>query len=439
MQSPPANDAKSNSSTTEIPVFDRVNNRGIFINQIINQGVLNVYDENTSSRREEKTSSKNKETIPITQNNAHVNSPQKGCNPTQPSMRAPEPVKEVPYINETTANNLSAKREQTQSARCITRPNMTSPDNQQGPEDAIEKKGIDELARSMSNNINKVTSVLKSMEEELNALTLKSRSVMFTLKQLTESNNGLRPTIQLTGLNEQVESNEKLLYEISNDLTQLKRFSMSMSAITPTRRYSINSPTNGRAEDKPGRKSSANDFSKSIINQLKFQKKIVEWTSMSKYLVLYQASRDTLCSKALNARICGKSNVLIVIVTTEGYAFGSYTSTKISDPPRLGDCHVGNDPKFFVFTYINPHGIEPTKITKKDTSTSIKLFSNKEQSYVIGCDGCYQLRSNVPSHIPSNFAQCYNDTTGKGNTLFVGSCFPEKFEIQDVIAIELSS
>ncbi|BFU23999.1 hypothetical protein EHI8A_095990 [Entamoeba histolytica HM-1:IMSS-B] len=281
-----------------------------------------------------------------------------------------------------------------------------------------------------------VTSILKSMESDLTALIKKEKTITETVNQLTESKKTLKSPSQVQDLHEQVESNEKMLEKVSSEFGRLKSFSVSMSEMVRPQ-----SRTNGHAQDGQvtTKIPSLEEMEvQPVIGQLKFQKKIVEWTNMRNYRILYRSSKDGLSARSLNARICGRSNILIIVLTTKGYVFGSFSSIQIPPPPRLGDLHVGADPNFFVYSFQNPFNTEPLKILKKNSQTSMKIYCNKEQSYVIGCDCCFYIRSNCPCHVPSNFCDNYNEPSGKGNLLFVNCVYPEKFALQELLAVELS-
>ena len=281
--------------------------------------------------------------------------------------------------------------------------------------------------------LSQVTSILKSMENDLSSLIKKEQSVTHAVKQMQTSQTKIHAPNQIQDLQKKVQSNEKMLEKVSSEFGRLKSFSMSMSemVVNNNLRESI------QRQEKPNIQTFEETEPQPVISQLKFQKKIVEWTNKCSYRMVYRSTRDGLNARSLNARICGKSNILLIVLTSKGYVFGSYSSKTIPMPPNVGDVHVGNDDEFFVYSFNNPHGILPIKIQKKNHSTSLKIYSNKERSYVIGVDCCFYIRANCPCHIPLNFAENYEDTTGKGNLLFVDCVYPEKFALQELLAVEL--
>lgn len=280
--------------------------------------------------------------------------------------------------------------------------------------------------------LSQVTSILKSMENDLSSLIKKEQSVTHAVKQMQTSQTKIHAPNQIQDLQKKVQSNEKMLEKVSSEFGRLKSFSMSMSEMVVN-----NNLRESNQREKPNINSFEETEPQPVISQLKFQKKIVEWTNKCSYRMVYRSTRDGLNARSLNARICGKSNILLIVLTSKGYVFGSYSSKTIPMPPNVGDVHLGNDEEFFVYSFNNPHGILPTKIHKKNHSTSLKIYSNKERSYVIGVDCCFYIRANCPCHIPLNFAENYEDTTGKGNLLFVDCVYPEKFALQELLAVEL--
>ncbi|ELP91029.1 hypothetical protein EIN_267450 [Entamoeba invadens IP1] len=296
-----------------------------------------------------------------------------------------------------------------------------------------EKKSDNSLSDP---ELSTVTTILKSMESDLKELIIKEKTITETVNQLTESKKTLKSPSQVQDLHEQVESNEKMLERVSSEFGRLKQFSTSMSEMVRPSASVVIRPTITVPQKLPSLEEMVVE---PVIGQLKFQKKIVEWTNMCQYRVLYRSTKDNLTAKALNAKICGRTNILLIVITNKNYVFGSYSSVAIPNPPKIGDHHVGPDNAFFCFTFQNPFNTEPLKITKKTTSTSLKIYSNKEQSYVVGVDACFYIRANCPSHVPSCFAESFDDPTKKGGLLFVNAVYPDKFGVQELMAVELSN
>ncbi|KAL7716900.1 TLDc domain-containing protein [Entamoeba marina] len=154
------------------------------------------------------------------------------------------------------------------------------------------------------------------------------------------------------------------------------------------------------------------------------------WTGMRDFKVVYESDLSTLELANFNASICGKPNLMLIITTTDGYVFGSFSSITIPQPLHW----VKKDAGHFVFTLVNPHGVPPTRFFPNKPGNSIYIFQNDYMISVIAVQGSFKINMRSESVYSSRFPAFYGDTTGKGASLFVSN--PDKFEVKSIKALE---
>ena len=149
----------------------------------------------------------------------------------------------------------------------------------------------------------------------------------------------------------------------------------------------------------------------------------------------YKASDHGFRALNFHDRCDGKP-LLVVIQSTQNYLFGGFTSVGFN----INGSHIQDDASF-IFTLSNPHGVEPTKFVGSPNygydygyqyPTIYGATNNGPyfgQGDIAICDN-----SNINSS-STNFPYSYQDTTGYGNQLFVGS---SNFRVKDIFAFSAS-
>ena len=153
--------------------------------------------------------------------------------------------------------------------------------------------------------------------------------------------------------------------------------------------------------------------------------------------LVYQASRDGFGAAQYHAKCDNTGGLLTIIQTNQrGWVFGGFTSesnTAITQhwqqqqqqqrgyiPSEYVSKH---DPSAFLFTLINPHGIEPTRyVSTGETPNVVALpaygpaFGNVGQCDLLICNSANQAAGSKV-----RFPVAYTDTTGHGAATFTGA------------------
>ena len=159
-----------------------------------------------------------------------------------------------------------------------------------------------------------------------------------------------------------------------------------------------------------------------------FLEKIVEWCGNKKFELLYRGTKDGPSSNTFHDKCDNQGPTLCLYKNEKGNIFGGYTS--ISWNRDDGTC---SDSKSFIFTLSNIFEIEPTKFSSK---SSKNVHHTLDYGPSFGeHDSDISIYSNfLEKESKSNFPEQYNDSTGKGKSIFTG--YPESsksmFKIKEV-------
>ena len=141
---------------------------------------------------------------------------------------------------------------------------------------------------------------------------------------------------------------------------------------------------------------------------------MIEWSDYKNMELIYRGSRDGMTANKFHEK-CNNKGSTICLYKNEKYIFGGYTSISWTSD---GSWHNSNDS--FIFTLVNIHNIEPTKFPVKNSSYAVLHNSSRGPCFGSGHDiGVYKSDfQNNNSY--SNFPYSYNDTLGKGHSIFSG-------------------
>ena len=143
-------------------------------------------------------------------------------------------------------------------------------------------------------------------------------------------------------------------------------------------------------------------------------KKIKEWCGNKKYELLYRGSRDGSLSKNFHEKCDNQGPTLIVYRNDKECIFGGYASI----PWTNQGCYK-NAPDCFIFTLNNIHNTEPYKFPVKNNNEGVYRYINYGPTFGEGCDICiYEDFKSKDSN--SDFPCRYQDTLGKGRSIFTG-------------------
>ncbi|BFU24897.1 hypothetical protein EHI8A_017240 [Entamoeba histolytica HM-1:IMSS-B] len=112
-----------------------------------------------------------------------------------------------------------------------------------------------------------------------------------------------------------------------------------------------------------------------------FYPKLCEWVGLSNYEVLYNSVEDGTNASDFNKKVCGEKNVMFIIITKTGYAFGCFCHKKIPYPKK-SYIYSMYDKKYFTFSLRNPSCSEPIYFKQKHQGKSICIWPNDEQNFI---------------------------------------------------------
>jgi len=146
--------------------------------------------------------------------------------------------------------------------------------------------------------------------------------------------------------------------------------------------------------------------------------KIIEWTGCKSMKLLYRGTRDGMTVKDFHNKCDNKGKTICLFLNDKDNIFGGYSSIPWTCD---GKDKIAND--CFIFTLSNIYNIEPTKfpyIKERSvchSSVYCPIFGKGSDLYFgEHDDGDYTLEKNNGS----NFPRSYQDTLGKGRSVFTG-------------------
>lgn len=161
----------------------------------------------------------------------------------------------------------------------------------------------------------------------------------------------------------------------------------------------------------------------------KLMGKIKEWIENKKLELLYRGTRDGMTNKNFFEKCENKGKTLTIIKSDKNNIFGGYSSISFQNNNNAAQ----NAPDSFIFTLINMYNTEPTKFSSKKNGREIHYWTSYGPCFGSDWDlGLYGdfSKQGAWSHFPAN----YNDTLGKGNSIFTGDLNSKNknFKIKEV-------
>ena len=163
--------------------------------------------------------------------------------------------------------------------------------------------------------------------------------------------------------------------------------------------------------------------------------KIYEWTGFTKYELLYRGSRDGTTSNNFHEKCDDKGPTLVLYKNDIGNIFGGYSS--ISWKNDGGTKYAKNS---FIFTLTNIFNIEPTKFSDKNTNKNVHHNPGYGPSFGEHSSDISIYENYLQKDSTSNFPEQYNDTTGKGKSIFTGNfnALANNFRIKEIEVFKVS-
>ncbi|BFU18156.1 protein kinase domain containing protein [Entamoeba histolytica HM-1:IMSS-B] len=175
--------------------------------------------------------------------------------------------------------------------------------------------------------------------------------------------------------------------------------------------------------------------SKELINE--YENYFKEWTQLNYFEEIYNNKKDGNSSADINRKIHGRKNILFLITTTEGWAFGAFIAGHIPVPSESMQ-YVKDTHKHFVFTLKNPFNIEPMILhRKKGKGMTLIVFPNSNIVYslVIKKFCVIKKSKDENSVIHPEFNTKYEDPTQYSCCLFTGE---DSINVDEIIAYQCS-
>ena len=143
--------------------------------------------------------------------------------------------------------------------------------------------------------------------------------------------------------------------------------------------------------------------------------------------LLYRGTRDGMTSNAFHNKCNNISPTLCLFKCTKGYIFGGYAATSWTNNNE----GYKSASSSFIFTLSNIHNTSPTKFQNTDTRYSIHDYSTYGPSFGGGHDIGIFINN---SYNYSGFPHSYQDTLGKGKSIFTGDLNNNnnKFKLKEI-------
>ena len=164
-----------------------------------------------------------------------------------------------------------------------------------------------------------------------------------------------------------------------------------------------------------------------------FYKKISEWCGYNRMELIYRGTRDGMNSNGFHTKCDYQGPTITLYKNDKGNIFGGYSSIQWTSD---GAYHAA--PEAFIFTLINIYNIEPTKFNT--TSSSEGIHHSKDYGPTFGSYCDIGIASDfVNSDSNSDFPCRYQDTLGKGKSIFTGNFDNNKsnFRLKEIEVFKL--
>ena len=167
---------------------------------------------------------------------------------------------------------------------------------------------------------------------------------------------------------------------------------------------------------------------KNTQRENEFLEDIYKWTECKDMELLYRGTRDGMESNSFH-EICNNQGPTITLIKNDkGHIFGGYASISWTS-----ESANKNAPKSFSLTLTNIHNTQPTKFPSKNNGKEVY----HEPSYgpifgESGYDFYIQSKFTEISHGYSIFPKSFQDSLGKGKSIFTSDINSDHFSIQEI-------
>ena len=164
-----------------------------------------------------------------------------------------------------------------------------------------------------------------------------------------------------------------------------------------------------------------------------FYKKISEWSGYKRMELLYRGTRDGMNSSSFHNKCDYQGPTICLYKNDKGNIFGGYAYIQWTND---GKYHPA--PESFIFTLTNIHNTEPSKFQTKDLSQGVHHHKDYGLTFGEACD-IYINSDFINKDSASDFPCRYNDTLGKGKSIFTSNFDNNKgnFRLKEIEVFKL--
>jgi len=169
-----------------------------------------------------------------------------------------------------------------------------------------------------------------------------------------------------------------------------------------------------------------NEKKKEYIN------KILEWSGNKSMELLYRGTRDGMTANDFHNKCDNKGKTICLFLNDKDNIFGGYSSipwTNNEGDKTANDC--------FLFTLSNIYNTKPTKFPYVK-GRSVGHYSDYGPIFGNGSDIYLYTQYTKGYSDGSNFPYSYQDTLGKGKSIFTGDNNKEYLELKEVEVFKIS-
>jgi hypothetical protein len=192
----------------------------------------------------------------------------------------------------------------------------------------------------------------------------------------------------------------------------------------------INNDVNGIWSEIKKIKTKKSIDSQILFNNTKkneFLQKIYEWSGYKSMELIFRGSRDGMYSKNFHEKCDNKSPTITLFRNNKGNIFGEYLPI-----PWKSEGGYQNPDTCFIFTLTNIYDIQPTKFESRKIGNAVYFDS--------GYGPCFWdiwICNDFVNNSEAYFGGQFQDTTGKGNSMFTGNTDNIKIILNEVEVFKL--
>ena len=163
--------------------------------------------------------------------------------------------------------------------------------------------------------------------------------------------------------------------------------------------------------------------------------KLLEWSGYKKIELVYRGTRDGALSTNFHEKCDNKGPTITLIKNEKGNIFGGFSSVSWTSYGNYKQA-----PNSFLFSLTNIHGINPTKFQLKNNNDSNAIYDGSTYGAIFGGGHDLYVRKDfLNNNTCSNFPYSYEDSIGKGKSIFTGdpNNSTTEFKIKEVEVFKL--